>query len=179
MNVYKLNAKFLFCFAALILALVLAGRVSYSWLTDQITVEGEKGSALLLDIVMPLALLITLSWLWSAVVMLRQYAVHGGQAFTLTEEGIEDTLTFVIIFALIFVLPVKRIPWSAVTYADGEEGYLRAKRGPIQAGFLAKTVVAFRGYQFCHSFIKPKLTREDFDTYVKPRLPQNIRQPEA
>lgn len=167
MITYKLNVKFLIFLIILILVLIMVGRVTYMWINDETTDEGDA-----LEIMMPLILLISLSWLWSVIVMLRQYIVHKGRAFTLTEAGIENTLIVTIVFALIFVLPVKWIPWEAVTYSDGEEKYIRVKRKYIRAGFLAKTFVALLGYQFCLGFTKPKMTRQDYETWIKPRLPE-------
>lgn len=171
----KLNAKAFICFIALILVLALIGRVTWMWLNDQIVVEQESGYDVSLNVMMPIALVIASSYLWSALVLLRQYLVHGGKAFTLTEKGIENTLTFVIIFAFVFVLRVKCIPWEAVTYADAETIYIRAKRKHIRAGFLAKTIVTVKGFLFCHGFCKTKLTREEFETYVLPRIPEKAR----
>ena len=104
--------------------------------------------------------------------MWRQLVVHKGKAFTITEQGVENTLTCVILFALIFVLPVKRIPWEAITYADDEDTYIRAKRKGVEAGFLAKTIVAVKGYSFCAGFIKPKMTRAEFENTVVARIPK-------
>lgn len=159
----------------LILVLVLAGRVTYMWLNDEIVYMQKNGAEIALDVMMPIALIITSSYLWSAVVLLRQYLIHGGRAFTLTETGITNTLTFVIIFAFVFVLPVRCIPWDAVTYADAEEVYIRAKRKGIRAGFWAKTIVAVKGYTFCHGFCNPQLSREEFKTHILPHVPEKAR----
>lgn len=172
MRTFKLNARALVCLIALILVLVLVGRVTWMWLHGEIVDAQEPGTAVALDVMMPIALVITSSWLWAAVVLLRQYLVHGGRAFTLTDAGIENTLTFVILFSFVFVLPVKCIPWEAVTYADPEEIYIRARRKDIRAGFWAKTIVAVKGYSFCQGFCKPKMTRQEFEAYVLPRLPK-------
>ena len=171
----KLNAKTIICLVALLLVLALVGRVTWMWLNDEIVDEREPGTAVSLNVMMPIALIVASSYLWSALVLLRQYLVHGGKAFTLTENGIENTLTFVIIFAFVFVLRVKCIPWDAVTYADAENIYIRAKRKRIRAGFLAKTIVGVKGFLFCHGFCKRKLTRDEFETYVLPRVPEKAR----
>ena len=172
MTNHKLNTQFLICLIALLLILILVGRVTWSWLNDGITMEDGTDPGIGLDVVMCIALVISLSWLWSAIVMFRQLVKHGCRAFTVTEEGIENTLTFVILFAFIFVLPVKKIPWDNITYADDEDCYIRARRKDIEAGFLAKTIVAVKGYSFCNGFIKPKMTREAFEKYVLPRIPK-------
>ena len=174
MKTYKLNTKYLICLIALLLILILVGRVAWSWLNDGITMEDGTDPGIGLDVAMSIALVISLSWLWSAIVMFRQLVTHRCSAFTVTEEGIENTLTFVILFAFIFVLPVKKIPWDAITYADDEDCYIRARRKDIEVGFLAKTIVAVKGYSFCHSFIKPKMTREEFEKYVLPKVPKRV-----
>lgn len=175
MKTYKLNTKYLICMIALLLILILVGRVTWSWLNGGITMEDGTNPGIGLDVAMSIALVISLSWLWSAIVMLRQLVTHRGSAYTVTEECIENTLTFVILFAFIFVLPVKKIPWDVITYADDEDCYIRARRKDIEAGFLAKTIVAVKGYSFCNGFIKPKMTREEFDKYVFPRIPKHAR----
>lgn len=168
---FKWSFKFWIALIALILALILVGRVTWSWLNDGITLEDGTDPGIALDVMMCLALAVAASWLWSAAAMLRHCAAHGGSAYTLTAEGIEDALTCRIVLAFIFVLPVKCIPWEAVTYADAEVCYIRARRKNIRAGFLARTAVAVYGFQLSHAFMKPKMTREQFDTYVTPRLP--------
>ena len=171
----KLSAKALISLIALILVLGLVGRVTWMWLNGQIVEEHEPGADAALNVMMPIALVIASSYLWSALVLLRQYLVYGGKAFTLTEKGIENTLTFVIMFAFVFVLRVKCIPWETVTYADAENIYIRAGRKHIRAGFLAKTIVAVKGFLFCHGFCKPELSREEFEAYVLPWIPEKAR----
>ena len=172
----RLNCRFWTALIGLLLILVLAAKgVSVLW-TD--TILDETDTPLGMGVQRTLAVMIMVicsSWLYSALVMLKQCIVHRGRGFILTEEGVEHTLTFVLFLAFVFVLPVRRIPWSAVKAWDAETGYIRVRRKPIRAGFLAKTLIAVKGYSFCNSFVKPELSSEEFEQFILPRLPKSVR----
>jgi len=163
-NTYKLNIRYLICFLSLFFILLLTGRVFYMMLQGQVSVEDEEVNVKLLPILLGLPVS---SYLFSFVVMLRQYIVHKGNALTLTERGIENTLTFTVILAFVFVLPVKCIPWSAIKSLDDSEGFfhIRIKTGMAQTSKLAKGILWIRGYRFCYKFMKPEVTGEDINLF--------------
>ncbi len=172
----KLNWRFWTALVGLLLVLVLAAKgISMLW-TETILDETDTPLGMGVQRALAVAMMVVCSsWLYSALVMLKQCIVYRGRGFILTEEGVEHTLTFVIFLAFVFVLPVRCIPWSAVKAWDAEEGYIRVRRKPIRAGFIAKTLIAVRGYSFCYSFVKPELSREEFEQFILPRLPHSVR----
>lgn len=92
-------------------------------------------------------------WTISLVVMIRQIFI--GYAFFLDSEGIHNTLNATILFALIFVVPVQSIPWSAILCISNEQGILsvcidksKVSVFPIFKPFIRKT------YHFCQGFSK-------------------------
>ena len=76
-----------------------------------------------------------------------------GQAFSMDEEGIHSTATGTIIFALIFIIPVRTIPYSAIENISEESGVLtlhidKAKIDmiPILRIFAEKRYHLFSGF---------------------------------
>ncbi len=99
--------------------------------------------------------------------LLLQLLRHRGQLLELTERGIENTLVFLNLFAIVLVLPVKCIPWGAVKYADlGREPYIRVNTGKVNAGVIARLVLWVVGYHFCYSFVRPAVTAEEIKQYM-------------
>lgn len=66
--------------------------------------------------------LVVLSWTISLFVLLRQMFI--GYAFSIDEEGINLTATAVNILAFIFVVPIRKIPFTAIKRVSLENGKL-------------------------------------------------------
>lgn len=102
----------------------------------------------------------------TAVMMLWQVLRFDGCLLEINQNGIENTLVFVNILAIVLVVPVKRIPWEAVTYTDfDDDPYIRVNTKKVRAGRLAKLLLMIMGYQFCLSFVKPKVTCDEVKCY--------------
>jgi len=94
---------------------------------------------------------VVLSWTISLFTLVRQ--IWMGQAFSMDEEGIHSTATGTIIFALIFIIPVRTIPYSAIENISEESGVLtlhidKAKIDmiPILRIFAEKRYHLFSGF---------------------------------
>jgi len=167
MNEHKLNAKFAICLAAIIVVILLAIRCIYMFFTGQIIDEKGESCGKVLDTVFGLLFsIIASSYIYSAITMLRQYIFHSGNAFELTERGIENTMVSINILAFIFVMPVKCIPWDAVKSVSpdgsGYDASVNIKK--VKANFLAKLVL-LTGYGFCNKFTKEKITEDELHLF--------------
>lgn len=168
MKLYKLNWRYWFFLVLFAGTVILGGRVIYMLLNQEVTLEDGTAMGFIASLVLSLALLLPLtSYLISTITMLRLLIGHDRCGLTLTPIGIEDTVVFVNILAFIFVLPVKCIPWEAITYYDNEEKtpYIRVNVRQVQAGFAAKMILKILGYHFCYPFVKPYVTNEDIAGY--------------
>ena len=133
MQKHKMNWRFWFftglfglisAMAVYVIALLLRGGVS-----DE---NGNVIGGAFRFIMVFLFSLVALTYLFSFFTMLRQYFFFVGSAFEITANGIENTMTFVCLGAFIFVFPVRRIPWHAITTCMVDEGiYIRMKRRDI------------------------------------------------
>ncbi len=93
MELHKLNTRYLFCFLFILSILILAARVIYMLSTGQVLDHEEPMSPVRSKTLIALIILPVSSYFYSFIIMLRQYIKHKGTAYTLTENGIENTLT--------------------------------------------------------------------------------------
>ena len=170
MKTYKAAWRYYF-FAILFTAVTLfVGRVLYMLLTegvsfgDDLTAGENKFLCIFTAVVLFLPLM---SYLRSAFYLWRQIIKYKGAVITLTDRGIENTLVFTWLFALVFVRPVKLIPWEAVKYYAPEDGhpYVRLRAKEVKAGWLARLILKLKGYIFLFSFVKPRVPSEDVEIY--------------
>lgn len=61
-------------------------------------------------------------WTLSFIIMVRQ--IFLGYAFSMDIDGIHNTLNCTMLFAFIFVSPIRRIPFSAITGVSKRDGHL-------------------------------------------------------
>lgn len=162
----KLNGKIWF-FIILLGGIVPVGAYGeYMMWTGQ--VRGESGEPLekwLVALTSALMIPILCAYSALAVSLIRQVIQNKSRAFTFDSEGIHGTVTGFMMFAFAIVLPVKTIPWSAVTYIDRSGGfvYIRVKTSEIEASRLARLIIKIRGYSFCSGFTKDGLSEDDMD----------------
>lgn len=109
----------------------------------------DPGTKLLFSLVMGV---VVLSWTVSWGVLLRQ--LLGGTAFTLEADGIHGTVIAQMRFALILVMPVRRIPYGAIRRVEVEEGMtvLHLDTALVEAP-LGRRLLA-REYHLLHGFTK-------------------------
>ncbi len=101
--------------------------------------------------------LISLVCLSSVFVLLRQVTKFNNTAFTVDNEGIHDTYIGITFFALIIIVPVKLIPWSAVKELKSNEEifntgktHIKVNRKDVIASPVAKLILGIFGFNFCH-----------------------------
>lgn len=165
MKEYKLNWRYWFFLIFFISVLLIGGKAIFMLFCGQVTME-DGTTDLFFNRVMAVALLVVLStYLVTVINLLKFLILHNGCGLSLTHQGIENTAVFINVMAFVLVLSVKLIPWEAVTYVDDEDAYIRVNTKFIQAGFLAKIILKIFGFNFCYSFVKPKVTAEDLKPY--------------
>lgn len=109
----KLNLKFY------IVSFLFAGIVAIGWyglyflITNEILMENNTP----MDVRTKTAFIViicavVLSWTISLLTIIRQIILK--QAFSIDGEGIHNTATAINIFAFIFVIPIKKIPFEAI-----------------------------------------------------------------
>ncbi len=172
MNDYKLNGRYKFFTAFLLLFVYPIIKAMVSIAANRI--KDESGEPLTLGWRIALGVVIFLFgslYIWVAFSMLLRLIKNRGAAFTVSENGIENTSTFVIVLAFILYGRVKRIPWEAIqSCSTDKDGYtLKVDTSKIKASKIAKLHMKLAGYNFCRGFTEP-LSQEDFDRYIKPYI---------
>lgn len=158
MQKYKLGWRFWF-FLILLSGVIALGIPAVSMLfKGEVSYEdGEMPKAVSVALGIMICIVLS-SYLLSVVMMLRQLIKFRGIGLEITPRGIENTFVFLYLFAFVIVVPVRLIPWETVKYFDKDDRpYIRVKAGKVQAGLLAKAILAVLGYSFCLSFVKPEV----------------------
>lgn len=119
----KLNLKF-YMVSILLLGIVILGWYGLYFLnTNTILMEDhlpmDNQIKLFLSIIIGV---VVLSWTISLFTVLRQILL--GQAFSMDADGIHSTATAIIIFAFIFIIPIRTIPYAAIEKISEENGML-------------------------------------------------------
>lgn len=169
MHRFKLNWKVYFFLSFFSLVIIIGARAVYMLLGGQVS-YGEDGEEIGKGLSVFMAVLVSLvlsTYFITVLNLLKQIICFKRTALTITENGIENTLILLNLFAFVFVVPVKLIPWEAVKYFDSDNGipYIRINIKEIEAGFLAKAVLFVLGYDFCFGFVKPHVCVEDVLQY--------------
>ena len=169
MKDYKLNWRYWFFLILFLIILILGIRVEYLALTGQIVDEnGEKLGFLWTFIPVAVITPILLLYLTSFINMLKLFIRNEGCGLKISDEGIENTAVMLKLFAFVFVLSVKQIPWESVKYYTSNDNMpsIRVDTKQVQAGFFAKIILKILGYNFCYGFVKPYVLTEDIDCYA-------------
>ena len=150
----KLNFKFY------LVALVLLGFTALGWYgiyffhTHEILMEnGVPLEATTRIVFTVLGILIVLSWTLSLLTVIG--IALRGYGFYMDESGIHNTATAVVFLSLIFVVPIKEIPYSAVIKTMEHRGIVTLmldKSKLRMSSFL--NMFAQQEYHFFHTFIK-------------------------
>ncbi len=160
----KLNTKFYIVSILLCVFTALCWCMVYSFFSGEILVDNkqpfneEKWFFIALCIVL-------ISWTISAFSLLRQ--IISGYAFCMDENGIHSTSTAIIIFSLVFVIPVRTIPYSAIERIEKEKGAftLILRKSEIDVFppfrlFMSKRYHLFYGFTVeKHERVKEELNR--------------------
>lgn len=149
----------------------LGMEVVYMLANGKVQYEGgpmPQTEANILAIVMAIILI---TYAISALSMLMHLIAFKGAAMEVTEEGIENTLTAIVILAFVVVLPVKKIPWNAMTRtknADKDMGiHVKVDKELVEAAPAAKMILRIRGFNFCKSFCRPAFVEEELPKKLK------------
>lgn len=113
-TVAKLNSKFYIITALLGIFTFLMWNWVYSINTNEILMADDSPMTAEYKLLFTIGLcLVAVSWTMSLISLIRQCIL--GYAYTADENGIYNTLTVKVIFALIFIIPVKQIPGCAIS----------------------------------------------------------------
>ncbi len=169
MKEHKLNWRFWF-FVILFGGIQPLGyRVIYMLYNNQIVDENDQPLGEGFSMFMCLAIgLVLFTYLISVINLLRVYVKNKGEAFTLTENGIENSFVILNFFAIFLVFPIKRIPWNSIkTIIKADDLIsLRINKKNVHASFLAKIILFISGYSFCKGFVKPYIEYNDIEPYI-------------
>ena len=176
MQSHRLNWKIYMVLAVLLAVTVLLVYALPMLLGGTVTDENGESlgdTGILLAAVIGI---IGLSYVFSAVSILYQLFARGGIAFEINPDGIENTFIYANIFAFMFFLRVRLIPWSAVIAIESEnEGFtLRVSKEGVKAGFVAKALLRLLGYSFAKGFISPELSREE-EEIIRSHITEKIQ----
>ena len=136
---------------------------------DEITAAGgiiDKGIVSPVNIA--LAVCFT-SYLLTAGVLVQTYLNNKGCGFTITDEGIANTFIVLDFFAIYLALPVKLIPWDAITEIHDEETCIcaTADKKKVRTSLLGQLVIAKSGFCFCRGLVTPQVQKQDIEDYIK------------
>ena len=119
----KLNLKF-YIVAVLLLGIVVFGWYGLFFLnSNEILMEDNLPMSNQTKAFFTIAIgIIVLSWTFSLFTVIRQILI--GYAFSIDKDGIRYTATAVNILAFIFVVPIRKIPYSAIEKISQDDGVL-------------------------------------------------------
>ncbi len=158
----KFNWSVYFIIILLSSVILLGTRVICLLLTNQVKDEANADLPFVLICFMVCAFsVVLLSYLCTVICLLIRIFKYKQQALYIDEHGIHNTLICINLLAFIFVGKIDFIPWSAVSYFDKEELYIRVKTKAIKASPMGKLLVFVLGYNFLERMIKPKFNEEE------------------
>lgn len=151
----KLNSKYY------IISFLLLGLVVFAWYglyflnANDILMEDTPMDAETKMLFTVLLGLVGASWTLSLVTLIRQMLV--GAAFRVDRDGIHTTATLFMLFAFIFVVPVKTIPYDAIRKVSEENGILSVSldKSKIKVSPILRPLVR-KEYHFFLGFTKEK-----------------------
>ena len=110
-------------------------------------------------------------YIYTALAMFFNYIKNKGRAFHITENGIENTFTLNILFAIVLFERIKIIPWETIKGYERKNGnyYLKLDTSKIRLSKLAKARIKLFGYLLANGFTEP-ISEEDFKTYIQPHI---------
>lgn len=150
----KLRPLYYIAMLFLAAAVALLGSFLPYWLTNDILLEDNTPMPAEQKTLITLVFVIVLlSWTVSLIVMIMQ--IVRGSLFTADASGITHTLQAMVLFALIIVIPIRKIPREAIESLEEKDGHLQARLDkskvdvcPLWRPFVQKT------YHFGYRFAK-------------------------
>ena len=165
----KLNLKFY------IVSILLLGIVALGWYgvyflnANEILMEDNTPMDTQTKMLFTIAIgAVVLSWTFSFFTLIRQ--VLFGYAFVIDENGIHNTATAINVLAIIFVLPIRTIPFSAIEKVSEDDEILtlhidKAKIDiiPFLRVFVRKRYHLFSGF----TVEKRDVVKTELEKYIK------------
>ena len=148
----SLNLRFYICTIALLGITVFGWYALWFLNVNEILIEGNTPMDLETKRIFTVIMgVVVLSWTASLFVLVRQIFLN--KAFWLDGEGIHQTLTAVNILAFIFIVPIKTIPFSAISKIYEEDGVLTVEtdKSQLEMPFLVR-LFANKKYHFLKGF---------------------------
>ncbi len=168
MQKYKLNWRFWF-FSLLLSIISIVFIINLPEVLADIRIDNPKTDGNGENIVLVILMLIIPIYLITSLTMFFQYFRFNGCGLKITNKGIENTYVFTIILAFVIFVPIKLIPWEAVKTYKNENDLPVIEVDPkkIKANFIAKWIISIMNYNFCYPFVKPKISKEIVEEYIK------------
>ena len=165
----RLNLKFYIISIVMLCLVVFVWYGIYFLNSNEILMEDntpmDAGTKSLFTILMSV---VAISCIASLLTLIRQIVL--GYAFRVDEDGIHSTATAIVILAFIFVVPIKRIPYSAIQQFSEENGILtiRIDKSKIQVVPFLRPFVR-KEYHFFSGFTKEKVEniKETLNDFIK------------
>lgn len=164
----KLNIKF-YIISILFLGIVMFGWYGVFFLNkNQILMEDnlpmDNQTKMFLSVAMSL---IVLSWTFSCLALVRQ--ILRGCAFSMDDEGVNSTVTAIVVLAFIFVVPIRKIPYSAIERISKEDGMLTLHINKSEVEMISiLRIFARKKYHFFYGFTKEK--QEEIEAELKKHI---------
>lgn len=126
--------------------------------------EMSRSMALFLSVGLTLAIS---TYIETTLILLWQLVRHDGCGMQITSKGVENTLVWVNVLCVVFVLPVRCIPWEAVKYTDfDDDPYIRVDVKKVDTSPVARLILLALGYSFLAGFVKPRVTVSEVERYA-------------
>lgn len=122
----RLNSKFYIATCLLLCCVLFSCYGIYFLNANEILVGDDTPMSTEMKLLFTVLLsAVAISWIISLLTLIRQMIT--GSAFYMDEGGIHKTSTAIMIFAFIFIIPIKRIPYHAIKSISDENGILSIK----------------------------------------------------
>lgn len=165
----KLNKKYYIVTVLMTTLVIFVWYGIYFLNTNQVMIEDEPmtNNETIAFTIMFAAVAVT--WTLSFISMVRQ--IFLGYAFSMDTDGIYNTLNGIILFAFIFVIPVRRIPFSAITGVSKRDGQLvvSVDKSQVAAFPIFRPFIRCE-YHFCQGFCQADMAA--VETFLNNRLPK-------
>ena len=166
---YKLNGRFWLTVAFFGVVSVLGFYVLFGIIKDEFGASaGATDNNMPYPVILAMAICFA-SYLMTVGVLVQTYLNNKGCGFTITDEGIANTFIVLNFFAIYLALPVKLIPWDAITEIQDEETCICATidKKKVRTSLLGQLVLGKSGFHFCRGLVTPQVQKQDIEDYIK------------
>ena len=159
---YKPNGRFLFIVFLNFALLAMSLYAVYFSLTNEIEFAGKYEGMTKEPLITAFAV-VAFCYVISCSVIVIHLIKNKGNVMTITYDGVKNGLMMVNVACIFVILPVKFIPWQAITGVEDENGMINAKvdTTKVKANIFAKLLLRFSGFDFCCKRTSPGIYKED------------------